>query len=241
MKKFSLSLVAVALVGIAVAQDENPHIPAASVKYHEYRLHISTPTWGLKKVEAMIKGIKDTDDGSEPLADAKFNSLSLNEKFTFTMIHGEAMDQNCDPMPGIVGEEHLIFGQLPGNFDYTMAWSERQEAFLKNNRTKVIALIRATMKRSPHVGLNLKHAIVEIDAYEMIPDIIKAFERNKKDLDLLTTLFLLMKDGKYQPFVDSQTYKKCYSANADYKSSVVGNEANQKLTIDRAEAFYKTR
>jgi hypothetical protein len=229
------------LAGICAAQDDNPNVPAASVKYHQYRLEITEPVWGLKKVEAMIKAIKPTDDDSQPLTTAKFNSLSVDEKFTFTMIHGEAMDQNCDPMPGIVGEERMIFGQLPGNFDYTMAWSDRQEAFLKNNRAKVIALIRATMKNHPHVGLNLKHAIVEVDAYEMIPDIIKAFNRNKKDLDMLTTLFLLMKDGKYKPFLESETFKKCYGPNADYKASVDGNEANQKLTIQRAEAFYKTR
>lgn len=241
MNKLSLSLFVIALAGLCVAQDDNPHVSAASVRYHQYRLEITKPSYGLRKVEALIKAIKPADDDSEPLENKKYDSLPFDEKFTFTMIHGEAMDQNCDPMPGIVGEEHLIFGQLPGNFDYTMAWSERQEAFLKNNRSKVVALIRATMKNHAHVGLNLKHAIVEIDAYEMIPDIIRAFEKNKKDLDLLTVLFLLMKDGKYQPFLESQTYKKCYGPNADYKSSVVGNEANQKLTIDRAEAFYKSR
>jgi len=241
MNKLSIIFAALAATCFALCQDGSPSAPLVSRNYHQYRIDITEPTYGLAKVKAMIKNIKAADDDGTPLTAAQFESLSVPEKFTFTMIHGEEMDQNCDPMPAIVGEEKLIFGELPGNFDYTAAWSERQIAFLKHNRKAVISMIRKEMHKHSHVGLNLKHAIVEIDAYELIPDLVAAFDRNKKDLDVLTTLFLLMKDGKYKPFLESATYEKCYGPKADYKSCVDGNTANQKLTIQRAEAYYKGR
>jgi hypothetical protein len=240
MNKLSITLLALTCAVFVAAQDNTPKASAVSRRYHAFRLQNTEPSYSLKKVKAIVAQIKPSDDGYI-LADAKFKALTVPEKFTFTMIHGEDMDQNCDPEQDIVGEEHQIFGDLPGNFDYTAMWSDRQLKFLKNNRKAVIGMLRSTMRSHKHVGLNIKHAIVELDANELIPDLVTSFNKDKRDLDLLTTMLLLMKDGKFKPLLDSATYKKCYGPNADYKSSVEGNPGNQKLTVQRAEAFYRSR
>jgi hypothetical protein len=158
------------------------------------------------------------------------------------MIHGEIQTQNCDGMPATLGEEAKIFGHPVGPWGEEQAWGDRQTAFLHKNRTKVIGLLRSTMRSRERVGANLKKAIVELHAYELIPDMVSIFNRDKKDNDILSVFFLLMKDGKYKPFLASATYHKLYAdEDASYKAFVVANPENKQLTISRATAYYKSR
>jgi len=50
---------------------------------------------------------------------------------------------------------------------------------------------------------------------------------------------LLMKDGKYPPFLATPLYQKLYAdENASYKSNTEFNSENEKLIIDLANKYY---
>jgi len=89
-------------------------------------------------------------------------------------------------------------------------------------------------------GVNFKQAILEVNAKEMIPDIIAAYKANTavKDLDLLSLLMLLMKDNEYEPFLLSGSYKKLYAEDTSYKTYLDYSKANEELIIKRATDFY---
>lgn len=223
---------------------------SAQASYETYRSEKTTPSFGLSEVqskiakaEARYKAHPSNDDTfTEGLSASEFNGLSVPERFTYCMIHGEQYAQNCEIMPVIPDSEHKIIGYLPDAFKDSFTWSQRQRDFLQKHRTEVIALLRKTFHSKTHVGVNLKQAIVEIDAYELIPDLIASQKGDPRDQDIFTVLMLLMKDGKYRPFLQSQTYKKLYKDEAaSYRSFVLANSANQALTNRRATDYYKSR
>ena len=96
------------------------------------------------------------------------------------------------------------------------------------------------MKLRQRLGVNLKDAIVELDAVELIPDMIKVYNLKKKDHDILTILMILMKEGSYPDFMNSQSYEKLYGENSNYKGFLMASPENQKLIIDRAMGYYKS-
>jgi hypothetical protein len=225
------------------AQDGQIKITPAMQRYRDYRIQNTEPPFGLTKVKRLIAKIKPVgkpDSDTEIAATSAWNRLTTPEKFTYCMLHGEVYSQNCDAMPWIVDEEHKVFGQISSPFG-DMFWSDRQRAFLKNHRSEVIRLLRTTIREKRRVGVNLKDTINDLGAYELIPDLVSAYNRDHRDQDILTVLFLLMKDGKYKPFLSSITYRKLYGPDSNYQSFIVANEANQKLSIDRAMAYYRTR
>lgn len=238
MKLFFSFLVLFFSVSV-MAQDDGVWRPASkeSQVYHEYRVKLSVPPYGLAKVKGLITKIKVDDEDNEALGKEVYNALSFREKFTYHMIHAESFSQNCDAMPPIQNEQKKIFAYIPDAFD-EYAWSDRQSAFLKKNRDSVIALIKESVTRSKRVGVNFKHAIVEINAKEMIPFLIAMYNGTKKDLDILTVLMELMKDNEYAPFLQSPSYKKLYSDDSDYMSYLVYNKGNEELIIKRATDFY---
>ncbi|HEY3783010.1 MAG TPA: hypothetical protein VGL56_18170 [Fimbriimonadaceae bacterium] len=240
-KLFLLGLVAVSVNAFA---QMDPNASATSKAYAAYRVYDTTPPYGLAKVKTLIKTAKHKDiaEGDTylvALTDSQFNSLSFEEKYTYVMIHPEQFQQNCDGPFLKNGEEKMVFPYLPSS-STEMGLSDRETQFLKNNKSKVVELMKEEIGRVQHVGLNIKQAVLDLDAYSLIPSLVSAFERNKKDLDILTVLVNLMKDGHYKPFEASETYTKLFGPNASYDSYIVGNAANQKLTTDRAMAFYKS-
>ena len=215
-----------------------------SEAYHTYRTYESTPPYGLSKVKKLISQIKDkeTDDGDYEVAldNKTFKSLSLREKFTYTMIHAESYSQVCDAYPPLQEEQTKIFGFLPDIMD-EQNWSERQVKFLMDNRDSVMALIKESSTRSKRMGVNYKRAIAEINGVEMIPFLAKFYNERKKDGDVLTLLMMLMKENKYEPFLSSTTYKKLYGDDYNFTAFVVYNKANEELIIKRATEFYNAR
>ncbi len=211
--------------------------------YHSYRLEISDPPYGLKKIEGLTSKIKAVDDetglgGKETLNQKIYLPLSFPEKFTYHMIHPESYSQNCDAMPPIQDEQKKIFAQLPDVFG-EFNWSERQSKFFLANRDSVILLMRACILKDNRIGLNFKQVIVDINAKEMIPLLISIYNTNKKDHDILTMLMLLMKDNEYDQFLVSASYKKLYAdSDASYKACLTFNTANEELIIKRATDFY---
>ncbi len=210
-----------------------------SQSYRAYRHRLTVPPYGLIRVKELIDKIKSDEEDNEALSNKDYESLSMREKFTYNMIHAESYSQNCDAMPPVSNEDKKIFAYTPDAFE-EFAWSERQTKFFGSNRDSVIEFMRESMERTKKVGLNFKDAIIEINAKEMIPDIIKAFRTNKaiKDLDLLTLLLLLMKENEYEPFLLSGSYRKLYAEDASYQSYLNYNKANEDLIIKRATDFY---
>ena len=207
--------------------------------YHDYRRRLTVPPYGVLKVRGLIPKIKSDNEDNEALTTTDYESLSFREKFTYHMIHAESYSQNCDLIPTPKNEQAKIFAYIPDAFE-EFAWSERQTKFLSGNRDSVISLMRESMARTKKAGVNFKQAILEINAKEMIPDIIAIYKANTavKDLDLLSLLMLLMKDNEYEPFLLSGSYKKLYAEDTSYRSYLNYNEANEELIIKRARDFY---
>ena len=241
MKK-TLSLLLLVVGQMVLAQDEKiTHPSATSRRYHEYRQAISEPAHHLAKIKTISKKIKADKEGNTRLADKDYEALTFEEKFTFNMIHGEDSSQNCDAMMGIMSEERKIFKYIPDAFGDEITWSVRQREFLKSNRDKVIPLIRATMNLRQRVGANLKDAIMEVNGIELIPDLIATYKLKRKDHDVLTLLMLLMKEGDFSEFKASASYTKLFGENANYKSFLDASPANQKLIMERAMTYYKSK
>lgn len=241
MKRLLLLLHALVIAAIAQAQPEEYKEPSKeSQAYHEYRMYSSTPPYGLAKVTRLMKQMKSvesSDEVIEALSPKVYQSLSLREKFTYTMIHGESFSQICDVSPPAQDEHKKIFGHLP-DFLAEQNWSERQKTFLKKNRDSVMAIIRESATRSKRMGVNYKRAIQEINGVETIPWLISFYNQSKKDGDILTLLIILMKDNKYEPLLSSQTYKKLYGEEYNFNAAIDYNNANEALIIKRATEFY---
>lgn len=214
--------------------------------YREFRAQPSIPPYGLQKVKALIGKIKpqsdedNSDMGISPLPQKEYDALSLREQFTYTMIHPEMYAQNCSIFVPQANEDQKISGYLI-SWTNEETWSDRQLHFLEKNRDSVMAIIKESVTRSKRMGVNYKDALVEINAWEMIPFLTAYYKENKKDKDILTTLMLLMKKGNYADFVKSQSYRILYGTAGNYESSITFNKANEELTLQRAQAYFRLK
>jgi hypothetical protein len=246
MMKLMMSCLVLFFSAATFAQEDGVWRPASkeSEAYHQYRTKPTVPSYGLTKVKALITKIEADDEDNESLKPAVYNALSLREKFTYHMIHAESFSQNCDAMPPIQNEHKKIFAYTVDAFD-EYAWSDRQLTFLKTNRDSVIAWMNESIVRTKRVGVNFKHAIIEVNAKEMIPLLISTYNAKKsvipskaRDLDILTVLMIVMKENEYEPFLKSISYKKLYSDESNYLSYLAYNKGNEDLIIKRAMEFY---
>jgi hypothetical protein len=213
--------------------------------YHTQLLIWTEPTYELAKVNRLVARLRanahDLDQGTNGISAKEFQALSVPAKFTYTMLHGDVYFQLDDSMPGDSGDDKLIFAYPIGVVNGNERWSARQRSFLYANRRAVIGLLRDTIRLKREAGFNLRNAIVEIDAYELIPDLVSVYPKGR-DADMLTTFCILMKNGRFKPFTDSASYRKMFgSESTKYKASIAYNPANEKLTIERATAYYKSR
>ena len=239
MKKYLVFLALIPFLSTA-AQDDTTWKEASkeSQAYHDYREKLTVPPYGLQKIKGLVARIKLDENEKEELDQKKYLALSLREKFTYHMIHPESYSQNCDAMPPIQDEQKKIFAQLPDIFD-EYAWTDRQIQFFKDNKDSVMNFMKESISRTKRVGVNFKHAMVEMKAREMIPFLIATYNISKKDHDILTVLMLLMKNDKYAAFLNSPSYKKLYAdEDASYQSYLNFNTANEQLIIKRATEFY---
>lgn len=226
--------------------DDPPNLTLKSQKYHELRLSQTTPTFELAKVKSLMKSMKKREDeggdsGVMALSAKAYRSLSTGGKFTYCMLHGENFGQNCDGMPAVLGEESKIFAQPPAAFWNEADWSDRQRNFLHSHRASVIGLLRLTIRHQHQIGVNLKKAILEIDAFELIPDIVAEYKRSSKDRDQLSVLSLLLKHARYEPYVKSPLYIKFYGEEASYQTAVPIHEDIVRFIIKCALSLYETR
>jgi len=212
---------------------------AYNYAYHEARTRLTVPPYGIEKIRAMISKIIPTSEKNEELKAADYNALSMREKFTYNMIHAESYCRDCVTASASKNEDKKIYAYLAGAY-HGFAWSERQTKFFSGNRDSVIQFMKESMGRTKRAGVNFKQCMLEINAKEMIPDIIATFKANKKvkDLDLLTVLLNLMKDNEYEPFLLSGSYKKMYAEETSYKTYLNYSQPNEDLVIKRATDFY---
>jgi hypothetical protein len=241
MKKTLFTLAALILFATAFSQsDDDPKGPSdASWAYEKFRNKITRPPYGLEKVLGLIKNAPSSgDEGGTMLSSKVYGSLTLREKFTYNMIHGESYSQNCDAGFATIDEEKRIWAELNGPFGEDH-WSGRQTDFFNEHRDSVVTLMAESIERSRRVGLNYKNVIEEINATEMIPLLISTYNIDKKDHDILTVLMLLMLNNKYPPFMQSASYTKLYAdKESRWKTFLNFNSANEALIIQRATDFY---
>lgn len=214
--------------------------------YRAYREQETKPEFGLRKVEALIKKIKEPED-DDMIADYiaaiskdEFKRLDLREQFTYVMIHPEVYSQACIDDMTSRGEDQKIFGLLTFRLS-GVDWSEDQYKFLKQNRDTVQMLIFETIAVKKHMGVNLKSALVEIAAWESIPAIIRYYQTHKRDKDILTLLSLLLKIEKYGPYLKSKMYEKLYLGDANYMTSVRFNTFNEEFILSTAQEYYNQK
>jgi hypothetical protein len=205
-----------------------------------YFLQPTTPPYGLHKIQELIR--KATTDSSyfttQVLDGGTYSSLSLREKFTYNMINPESFYQICSVF-GPNGKEKKPLPAYLAALSGSRRWSERQTKFFINNKDTVIQLMTACLQAGSNIGPNFKHVIVDINAKAMIPFVLKAYEKNESDLNLLTVLMLLMKDNKYRPFINSALYKNLYDyENGDYRMYIDLDAASEKLITTLATQFY---
>ncbi|UIR55726.1 hypothetical protein LZQ00_15835 [Sphingobacterium sp. SRCM116780] len=219
---------------------------AADRVYRTYREQETKPTFGLIKVEKLIKKIKEPEgdmmieDHISALSKTDLKKLNLKEQFTYVMIHPEMYSQACVDDMTSKGEEQKIFGVLTSAIS-GVEWSEDQRKFLKQNRDTVQKLIFETIRIKKHMGVNLKAALIEISAWESIPAIIRYYQANKKDKDALTVLSLILKKGKDTPYLQSRMYQKLYGDDYSYTASVNFNQANEQFLLSTAQAYFKQK
>ena len=237
------STVATETNGKKPSSENNDSIKAGghseSEAYSELRRKLTRPPDGIKKILAMIDKIKPDSEKNEAIKAEDYNALSMREKFTYNMIHAESYCRDCAIPSATKDEDKKIYAYLPGAY-HEFAWSERQTKFFSGNRDSVIEFMKESMGRTKRAGVNFKQCMLEINAKEMIPDIIATFKANKKvkDLDLLTVLLNLMKDNEYEAFLVSGSYKKLYAEETHYKSYLNYSQSNVDLIIKRATDFY---
>jgi hypothetical protein len=241
VRKGNIKKIVVLCLGLSVVASVLARADSASERYQRYREIATEPSYALKKVKAMIHKLKPDHEDAKALSNGAFAGLSLEEKFTYTMLHGENFTQNCNAVELAKDEDKRICAYPASPFNEEEIWSDRQRGFLKANRPRVIELLRSTITSHRRVGVNLKAAIIEIRGRELIPDLVAAYKRDGKDQDILTVLLLLMRDGKFKPFVASSSYQKLYGDRSNYEAYLVANEANKKLVIDRALAYFRAR
>ncbi len=65
------------------------NLSTVSKRYRIYREAVTEPPYGLHEVKALIKKIKADQENNEALPAKEYNALTLPQRFTYTMIHGE--------------------------------------------------------------------------------------------------------------------------------------------------------
>lgn len=239
MKPYSTLFLLVTTASFAQSPATNQDIA-----FHKSRLNFTKPIWGYAKVAKMIKGIKGKagEEGGDNkiLAENLYNSLSFEEKFTYNMVNLEEFSQNCADFPPVKGESTFLFAYIPPT-DESMWFSDRQMKFFQNNRTKVIDLLSQSITRSKHVGLNYKFIITELKAKELIPLLLKTYNLQKKDHDILSVCMLMMKEAEYAPFSKSKIYKSFFGDNSQYRDRIPMTPAVYKELSTVSLAFYKSQ
>jgi hypothetical protein len=209
--------------------------------------NVCIPPFGLSQVLAAIRRMHevDTPEGdaqySIALSDSDWLALSLDEKFTYNMIHAETWSQMCDALPTHKHEGQRIYSHIPNYFgEYD--WSDRQLKFFKENLDTTEQLMKTVIGQQNKIGMNFLDIIVYTNAVDMIPYLIEAWHKDSVNHYILSTLLLLMEKNKFPEFMTSASYKKLYGDEGQsYSAYLIYNKANEDLILQRAIDFYHSQ
>jgi hypothetical protein len=225
---------------VFAGHQEDP--PKSAIAFREYRVKITEPTFGLEKIKGILKKYKAGTEESDSTIPVKvWNSLSTKEKFTYCMLRGEAYAQNCDAVPVNVKEEKVVYANPMVGFNDEHSWSQRQLDWLKANRKTVIRLTRETIKTRQRTGANLRMLILELNAKELIPDVISAYEIKTKDHDALSLVSSMMKEANYGPYTKSKIFPTLYGPDFSYYHSVIYSKSLHEEIKKHGLSFAKTK
>lgn len=171
-----------------------------------------------------------------------YDNLNTKAKLTYNLINYEQYFQNCGSgMLKSYETKGRLTARLAGPLEF-FQWSGRQYDYFREHRDSIVAYMQEIYQDQGFIGQNLKEAIVEADAWEMIPSLAKEYEK-RKDLRLLTTLSLLMKKGEFKPFEKSYIYQELYGEGKRWTASMEIDTFSQvpENIIEFAKAYYKTK
>ena len=83
MKRASVCAILLLASAALFAQNDIPKASKASIAYRANRETLTKPSFGLAKVEALIKKYKLRDKDEAPLPAAEYKKLTIKEKFTY--------------------------------------------------------------------------------------------------------------------------------------------------------------
>lgn len=246
-EKFLLIILLIFNIYIAQETENNISIDSTNIKSinQEERLKNSIPSYNLSKIQKLISklsSINDTESNEYSdryLSEKDFDKLTIKEKFTYTMVYPEIKSSSEDIDSLAIYEENKIFGKLPTIIN-DPKWSARQKKFLKQYRKNIQEFIRETSLKNQYMGLNFKKALLEINAIESIPFLVDFYNStDKNDKDLLTVLMLLVKKGKYYPFVRSNVYRQLYNDDVNSQVSCIDySDINEEYILKTAHNYY---
>lgn len=222
----------------AVAQDEFPKPSKESEAYHNFRVALTEPSYGLAKVKRLISAAKPNGEDDRTIPTRAWDALSVAEKFTFSCLHAETFSQNCDAMPPVMDEHKKIFGWPESPF-VESSWSERQVKFFANNRAACLRLLEDTVRSKKRMGCNLKLVAYQIHAKELFPFFISTYQKDRKDRDILSLMMVMMNEDNFVPFQDWEAYPKLYGTNAYYGSYIQFVPANESAILRFAADYAK--
>lgn len=246
-EKFLLIILLIFNIYIAQETENKISIDSTNIKSinQEERLKNSIPSYNLSKIEKLISklssmnGIELNEYNDRYLSEKDFDKLTIKEKFTYTMVYPEIKSSSEDMDSLAIYEENKIFGKLPTSVN-DPRWSARQKKFLKQYRKNIQEFIRETSLKNQFMGLNFKKALLEINAIESIPFLVDFYNStDKNDKDLLTVLMLLVKKGKYYPFVRSNVYRQLYNDDVNSQVSCIDySDINEEYILKTAHNYY---
>ena len=212
----------------------------------------SYPSTYKKAINDKVGEISPSEEmgDQELITNQKFESLSTYEKFLFCVVYPEAFYQNCAVPMDINGtiyqlpeaSSKKLVARLPSDENENNL-SERQRAFLDNERNAVLGFIKTESDKSGFMGNRFKSLVVEMNATELIPWMIEHFNKftKKEDGYILTTLFLLLEKNNYKEFMSSLSYNCLYGEQSLSKGYIPFNSANIDLTCKRAMGLYNLK
>ena len=168
-----------------------------------------------------------------------FKSLTAKEKFIYAFEYPESYSQLCS-MPSLdTLERFQLHNFLKFAFD-GMHMSDQQINGLKEQRDSTIAFIHNCLRPDKSIASAYKNAIVELGAWELIPDILNVIKNRKNDTYDYTVLMLLMKDN-FPEFKKSDMHDSLYNDSTTYWSSLPLRPEYTTHIIDMANRYYRVK
>lgn len=208
----------------------------------------SLPCFSSPKLNALMnKTPKPKDEwDAKKLSAADLASLDVMALVIYAHHFPEQYFQSCSMYRRAADESEKIHSILPRKGEGLMM-SSRQRESLKKHRDSVIYIISHCFENEAGISDDYKQTIVNLAGYEAIPTLKKILERQPpklKDTYILTALMLLMKNGQYAPFMQTELYKALYNEeNADFRKemAVVLTNKRRDEILALAGAYYELK